>query len=55
MTTKYGLFSDPAYIRPASDGIKDVSKGGPAMAGFKAGSGNKTGKVRDGSRDVGDN
>ena len=49
MTTKYGLFAEPPYLSPGAGAPKEDSSSRKAeegvKSGFRAGSGNKSGKV----------
>ncbi len=50
MTTKFGLFSEPPYLKPGAGTSSSAPTGDKAeeaaKSGFRAGSGNKTGKVQ---------
>lgn len=49
MTTKYGLFAEPPYLKPGAGASSKESSSRKAeegaKSGFRAGSGNKSGKV----------
>lgn len=45
MTTKYGLFSEPPYLKASIESKSDAGRKEVAGAAFKGGSGPKSGKV----------
>ena len=46
MTTKYGLFSEPAYLKGGTEKLATESAKDPIAIAFKLASGHKSGKVR---------